>query len=95
MNMSKTDWTQPGSHNFLCQYIKMAPAAYLVLGNSCTSGCTVGPVVQVLVVWCVIVHFERQNETSWEHSTQGVIHLVGKCEHIFSLNKQTNKLMFG
>lgn len=91
MHMSKTHWTQPGIHNFLRQYIEMVSAAYLVLGNSRTSGCTVGPVVQVLVVWCVIVHFERQNETSWEHSTQGVIHLVGKCEHISALtNKQTD-----
>ena len=62
---------------------------YLVLGNPYRSGCAVSPVVQVLVVGCIMVHVERQNETAWEHSTQGVIHLVRKYEHLFSLSKPT------
>ncbi len=62
-------------------------AAYLVFVSSYRSGCAVGQVVQVLVVGCVMVHIERQNETTWEDSTQGVIHLMGKYEHLVSLNK--------
>lgn len=64
-------------------------AAYLVLGSSYGSGCAVGQVVQVLVVGCIMVHIERQNETTWEDSTQGVIHLMGKYEHLVNLNKTT------
>lgn len=64
-------------------------AAYLVLGNSYRHGCAVGQGVQVQVVGCIVVHIERQNETTWEDSTQGVIHLMGKYEHLVILNKTT------
>lgn len=76
-------------------------AAYLVLANSCRGGSAVGAGVQVLVVGCIVVHIERKDKPLWEDSTQGVIHLVGKYEHLLSLNKPTTvqlnqkQLLFG
>ncbi len=74
---------------FLALYMQIILASYLVLGYSYRSGWTVGTVVQVPVVGCIMVHTERQNETPWEDSAQGVIHLMGKYEHLFSLSKPT------
>lgn len=64
--------------SFSLSYVLIHVGGYLALGNSYRSGCAVGPVVQVLVIGCIAVHSERQNETTWEDSTQGVIHLMGK-----------------
>lgn len=66
--------------NFLCSFMCIMSAAYLRLADSSRSGCTVGAVVQVLVVGCVVVHIERKDKTPWEDSAHGVIHLVGKYE---------------
>lgn len=89
-HVSRQAWHKNEFRNILLYVYMLMQAIYLILGNHYRSGCAVGAVVQVLIVGCIIIHIQRQNETAWEGSTQGVIHLRRK--YVFSASTSQSLL---
>ena len=62
----------------------MLIGSYLFLADLDSGGIAVGPSVQVLSYWRVMVHMEGQYEAAWEHSGHGVIYLGTKTSFLTS-----------
>lgn len=75
--------------------MNMIFVTYLVLGKSYRTGCAVWPIIQVLVVGCIVGDVDWQNKTARENSTQGVVHLMRHDKYFSFMTHKKNQFSQG